>query len=155
MKEHFLPDFSGCVVGDFHTVKAVERLCREELEAVATYLYRETLIGDGDPELGAFFEEQAQEAAYHFRFLGSLLLAMGGDLSLRTQIRLHGGTVREREESRRAQNFLYDSLCEKRRLCALYRSVMEGCEDGVVRSALSCLLEDEERSEMAFQRFFG
>ena len=154
MKERFFPEFSGCVLGDFRTVKAVERLCREELEQIATYLYREVLLEGDDSALGEVFEAQAREAAYHFRFLGRLLLALGGDFSLRMQLRMQRNSQKT-DERRSVQDLLYVSLCEKRQLCAMYRSVIEDCSDGVVRSALTCILENEERLEEQFQHFFG
>lgn len=154
MQDRFLPDFLGCVSKDGRMARAVERLWREELEAVSVYLYREVLLLEAETALSELFEELAREAAYHFRFLGGLLSALGSDLSLRTQIRLQCGMPKG-DESRRSQNLLYDSLREKRRLCALYRSVIEGCADGVVRAVLSCFLEDHEGSEERINRFFG
>lgn len=154
MKERFLPDFSGCVKKEPRAARAVERLWREELEAVSAYLWREILIGAQDPALAELFEELAVEAAYRFRFLGGLLTALGGNRSLRSQIRLQDRFQRYGEE-RLAQDLLYDSLCQGRRICTRYREAMEEIEDGVTRSALACLMEDLEGLEERLNRCFG
>ena len=157
VEKSFLPDFFGCVRKDPRLARAVERLCSEEMETVSYCLWCEALLGEEDGATAALLETLVREAAYRFRFLGRLLLALGGDLSLRGQIRLQ-----RRETGSDAdplpQSILYGCLLRMRRLGAAYRSVIEGSlavKDGVVRSALSCLLEDFEEIEERLSGFFG
>ncbi len=152
----FSPSFFGCVTKDHRMARAVERLYHEELESAAAYLYRGILVQKTDPELFLLFDELAGEEAHHFRLLGSLLEALGGDLSLRFQLRMnHLKVARENEEEKRTQALLYESLRAERRACELYHALVQYTDDAVVRSVLSYLVEAEEEHKERLMHFFG
>ena len=70
--------------------------------------------------------------------------ALGGDLSHCLQVRSHYGKgIREEGEERSTQRMIYESLREERRIASLYNDLSAYAEDGVVRSVLSCLMEEE------------
>ena len=49
----------------------------------------------------------------------------------------------------------YESLEEERRVASLYSALLAHTEDGVVRSVLSCLMEEERGHEEKLTAFFG
>lgn len=155
-QDRFSPSFLGCVTKDLRMAKVVERLYHEELESVDFYLYRCVLTQETVPELFELFEELAEEEVHHFLILGRLLRALGGDPSLRFQMRMpHVKSTCEENEDRRAQTLLYESLKGERRACSFYRALIGYTDDGVIRSVLSYLLEEEMRHEEKLNRFFG
>ena len=152
----FLPNFSGCVEKDRSMARAVERLYREELESVAAYLCRSILSQESDQALSELFDRLAIEEARHFKILGNLLRALGGDLSRCLQARSHYGKgSREEGEERSTQRMIYESLREERRIASLYNDLSAYAEDGVVRSVLSCLMEEERGHGERLTAFLG
>ena len=156
LQSSFLPRFSGCVEKDRRMARAVERLYREELESVAFYLYSSLLAEDTDPTLSVLFDSLAVEKARHFKILGNLLHALGGDPSLCLQTRTtYASFVRTEDPDKKKQSLLYESLEEERRVASFYSALLAHTEDGVVRSVLSCLMEEERGHEEKLTAFFG
>lgn len=146
--EMFHPTPNGCVLQDLRFARALEELYADELNAIATASYRSMLCEECDQELSALFYEQMQDEIQHFRFLGELILALGGNPTLRTQIRVE--TMHRSDDPRSScaklsEELLYVALRDKRRSIDRYQTMLGRTQDRVVRSLLCQLIDEEQR----------
>ena len=79
----FYPQFCGCVAHDPKMARAVLELYEEELYAISAYTYRSLLCDRSD-----LFQDLSRDEMRHFRLLGELILALGGNPMIRTQVRV-------------------------------------------------------------------
>lgn len=135
----FRPTLKGCVGRDPALARMLKPCYLDALYAVAAYTYRALLCEREDAALSELFDEIAVDGAEHFRLLGDLILALGGDASIRAQMRVD--TPQGREESGGVQ-MLAQALQEERGRVDRYQTLMGRTQDRIVRSVLSHLLAD-------------
>lgn len=144
----FHPTLQGCVVRDVRFAHALEELYTEELTAVAAASYRSMLCDSCDRRISELLLEQMQDEILHFRLLGELILALGGNPTLRTQIRVE--TLHRPEDDRSgcealSQTVMRQSLRDKRRSIDRCQTMLGRTQDRVVRSLLLWLIDEEQR----------
>ncbi|MBR3895394.1 MAG: hypothetical protein IKJ35_09685 [Clostridia bacterium] len=152
----FYPTLEGCVARDLRFAAALEESYMEELGAVAAYTYRSLLWARREPDAAALFERLAKEEMLHFRMLGELILALGGNPVIQANMRVQGierdGRSGIKRESRGRAALYADSIREERRGIDRYQTLMGRTQDRVVRSVLAHLLSDEHRHVEALCR---
>jgi len=146
--EIFHPTPNGCVLQDLRFARALDELYADELNAIATASYRSMLCEECDHALSILFYEQMQDEIQHFRFLGELILALGGNPALRTQIRVE--TMHRPDDPRSScaalsEELLRAALRDKRRSIDRYQTMLGRTQDRVVRSLLCQLIDEEQR----------
>jgi bacterioferritin (cytochrome b1) len=126
--------------------RGVEECYAGALASVAAYTYRSLMTEQSDPALSRMMDEIREEKVEHFRLLGGLILALGAEPAVRTQIRV-GGERRYRELGSHGERIqlLRDALAGERSTVDRMQTLMGRTEDRVVRSLLSYLISDGER----------
>lgn len=144
----FHPSPKGCVARDLRFARALEELYAEELTAVCSASYRSMLCCDCDARLSEVLLEQMQDEIVHFRFLGELILELGGNPSLRAQIRVE--TLHRPEDTKGgcevlSHAVLRQALRDKRNSIDHCQTLLGRTQDRVVRSLLLWLIGEEQR----------
>ena len=156
LHKRFHPIPEGCVVHDARLARATEELYAEELAAVASASYRSMLCESCAPSLAGFFHEQTYDEIAHFRFLGELILALGGNPAIRSQVRVEPMRVATdggADPGIMACAVARAALGDKRRSVDRYQTLLGRCEDRVVRSLLLALIDDEQRHAEYLRHF--
>ncbi|MBQ7346756.1 MAG: hypothetical protein IJW55_02265 [Clostridia bacterium] len=144
----FHPTLQGCVVRDQRFARALEESYLEELYAISAYVYRSLLTAGHNKALSELFEELAKDEMRHFRLLGELILALGGNPTICTQLRVgspDGMGNSCAPTCRGTSRMVSDSLREEKRGIDRYQTLMGRTQDRVVRSVISHILSDEHR----------
>ena len=123
--------------------RALSDLYAEELYAVSAYTYRGLLCNGTD-----LFLDLSKDEMRHFRLLGELILSLGGNPIIRTQLRVDGvelerGATHASERS--CKQMMNESLREEKRSIDRYQTLMGCTSDRIVRSVLAGLAEEEQR----------
>ena len=138
----FRPTVRGCVGQDLSLARVAEEFYPELLASSVAYTYRSLLAEEEDPLLADRLDRFSAEDAEHFRMLGRLILALGGDPAHRTHLTLGG----ERASGPAPTSALLKSaLAEEKHLIDRLETLMGKSRDRVVRSLLSYVLEDHSR----------
>ena len=143
---HFHPALEGCVTRDPCFAKALCESYMEELAAVGAYTYRALVIRGRNQRLSELFERIAREEMVHFRLLGELILALGGNPAICTHLRIGmpEGCCAVGCEAGFEGRAIADSLREERRGIDRYQTLMGCTRDRVVRSVLTQIIDDEQ-----------
>ena len=139
----FHPRFCGCIAHDPKMVRATEELYVEELYAISAYTYRSLLCDRSD-----LFMDLSKDEMRHFRLLGELILSLGGNPMIRTQIRVEACELDRREayaSPKGCRQMLADSIREEKHAIDRYQTLMGCTNDRIVRSVLSGIVDDEQR----------
>jgi len=152
----FYPTLDGCVARDLRFAAALEESYMEELGSVAAYTYRALLWAKREPDVASLFDWLAKEEMLHFRMLGELILALGGNPVVHASLRVQGieqdGRGGCKKDMRSRASLFADSIREERRGIDRYQTLMGRTQDRVVRSVLAHLLGDEHRHVEALCR---
>ena len=144
----FHPTPDGCVIRDLRFARVMEELYIDELTAIAAASYRAMVCDSCDRALAELLREQMQDEISHFRFLGELILALGGNPVIRSQIRVdpicRADDPRSSCESQ-VDAVLNAALQDKKRSVDRYQSALGRTQDRVVRSLLLQLIDEEQR----------
>ena len=143
----FHPTLEGCVAHDRRMSRALEDCYAAELHAIASYTYRSLLCEPFDRALADLFNGIALEEIQHFRLLGELILALGGNPVLRTRIQVEPAPLCGGDRAcsdREASCLIDDAIREEKCLIDCYETLMSRTEDRVVRSVFSHLIADEQ-----------
>ena len=146
--EIFHPIPSGCVFRDLRLARALEDLYLDELNATCASSYRSMLCEECEPKLSELLHEQMQDEILHFRFLGELILALGGNPTVRAQIRVE--TLHRPDDPHNgciglSKTLLQQALHDKRKSIDRYQTMLGRTEDRVVRSLFCQLIAEEQR----------
>lgn len=144
----FRPVLCGCVTGDPGLARAVAQLCGEEIGMVASYTYRSILAERQSPAASELFERFARDSMERYRTLGDLILALGGDPGIRTEVRsrrVRPGRPSLAGRAETPERMRDDSVAEERRLTDRYQTLMGRTDDPVVRSVFSGMIAETER----------
>ena len=139
----FRPQLCGCVAHDPRLARAVEELYEEELYAICAYTYRRLLGTRAE-----LYADISKDEMRHFRLLGELILALGGNPVIRTQLRVDAcelGRGSAQASERACGQLLQESIREERRTIDRYQTLMGCTDDRIVRSVLSGIVDDEQR----------
>lgn len=144
----FHPTPKGCVARDLRFARALEELYAEELAAVCAASYRSMLCDGCDARLSEILLEQMEDEILHFRLLGELILELGGNPSLRTQIRVE--TLHRPEDTKGgcealSETVLRQAMRDKRHSIDRCQTMLGRTQDRVVRSLLLWLIGEEQR----------
>lgn len=143
----FRPILDGCVGRDPRLSRMLEDLYPRALYAVAAYTYRSLICERIDKGLSDLFDRFAIDEVEHFRLLGQLILALGGNPMIRVQLRVDPVNPAYEEtasKDRAVAYMLSESKQEGKSRIDRYQTLMGGAQDRVVRSLLSHILSDEE-----------
>ena len=138
----FRPTVRGCVGQDPPLARVAEEFYHELLTSSVAYTYRSLLAEEEDPLLADRLDGFSVEDAEHFRMLGRLILALGGDPTHRTRITVGGGHA---SLPSALPALLQETLVGEKRLIDRLETLMGKSRDRVVRSLLSYILEDHSR----------
>ena len=150
----FRPNLRACVGEDVRLARAVEESYLEKLASVAAYTYRSLMTEEIDCALAEVFDSYAVEEMEHFRLLGDLILSLGGDPALRTQVRvtpIDWRRERRKEQDRTVIQLLEEAIREEKRSVERLEVLMGHTEDRVVRSLLAYLISDGQRHVSCLQ----
>lgn len=139
----FHPTLEGCVAHDRSLCRALEERYADELYTAASNTYRSLLCENRDRPLSDLFNEIAREEIVHFRLVGELISALGGDPTLHAQIRVDPLRF-SRDDPHLTALLCTDAIREEKRLIDRYETLMSKTEDRVVRSVFSQLISDEQ-----------
>lgn len=120
----------------------------EELQVIAAYIYRSVMTEESVPHVSGMFDALANEEIWHFRRLGELILALGGNPVLRTTVRVDPLELCEDVPSRLQTvlpRCLRESIREQQSLVDRYETLVGKTSDRVVRSVLAEFIADEQR----------
>ena len=151
----FHPAPAGSVAHDLRMAHALEESLADELTSVASASYRSMLCESCDRRLSEILLAHMQDGILHFRLLGEAILALGGNPSLRTQVRVE---TLHRPDGRYGcegllQALLAQALRDKRRSIDRYQTLLGRSEDRVVRSLLLWLIGEEQRHAAELEAF--
>lgn len=143
----FHPVTEGCVAKDAKLARAVEERYRDELASASANTYRSLMSAETDRGVASLFAQISEEEMQHFRLVGELIIALGGNPMLRTQIRTQSPDLTGAGAARRKQvveGMLREAVGEKKYAIDRYQTLMGHTADRVVRSVISCILSDEQ-----------
>ncbi len=142
----FRPHLDGCVGRDPRLANELNEAFCYCLYAIAANTYRGLVCGRADASAGEMLEMVAADAVEHFRIFGDLILALGGQPSVRAKIVVESiGLPPEDNAAARGhtvRKVLHAAREENRRATDLFQSLMGRTQDRVVRSVLSNVLRD-------------
>lgn len=152
----FHPTPEGCVAHDLRFARAMEEIYIDELTAIAASSYRAMLAEPYDRDLSELLRRQMLDEIAHFRFAGELILSLGGNPCIRTQIRVEPiarAVDRDTECARLPRTVLRMALSDKKRSIDRYQTLLGRTQDRVVRSLLSQLTDEEQRHAESLKRY--
>ena len=144
----FRPQLMGCVARDKGFARMLEGVNLHTLYSFATMTYRALLAERCDHRLCALFDEIVYDESEHFRLIGALIFALGGNPSIRAQLqvaRLEPNDGQDAPPERLASQLIMQTLEEKKRSINRLQTLMGRSRDRIVRSILAYLIADEER----------
>ena len=147
----FRPPMEGCVARDRRLANAVKICYVDTFASIAANIYRSLVSLSRDRRAADLFDSIAEEELEHFRLLGELILALGGDAVLRGS---RGTCVGGKAEGD-AGEFLADECDVRQRNIDRYETLMGRTGDRVVRSVLAKLLSSERRILERCEQFNG
>ena len=156
--ERFRPTLHGCIARDSRMARALESCYLNALYEVSAQSYRSLMCEVTDPELSALFEELAVEALYRFRLLGEMILALGGNPTVRAQLRVDACDWYEEScegALRETDRMLRDAIREKKRGIDHMEGLLGKTQDRVLRSVLTNLISEEQRHAERLQVALG
>lgn len=118
---------------------------QEAFCAVASYTYRSLLANECSQELSDLFDRIATDALRHFQILGELIVALGGDPVVYSQ--LHESSEAAPQELSGfslMMLFLHDSIREEQAGVERYETLMGRTDDRVVRSVLFQIIREKQ-----------
>jgi len=144
----FHPTPDGCVTRDLRLARAMQELYVDELTAIAAASYRAMLCAACDRELSELLHRQMRDEIRHFRFVGELILSLGGNPCVRMQIRVDPLTRTgdlDPDRCHLPKTVLCVALADKKRSVDRYQTMLGRTQDRVVRSFLSQMIDEEQR----------
>lgn len=147
----FRPPMEGCVARDRRLANAVKICYIDTFASIAANIYRSLVSLSRDRRAADLFDSIAEEELEHFRLLGELILALGGDAALRGA----RGTCMGGTGHGDAAEFLSDECEIRQRNIDRYETLMARTGDRVVRSVLAKLLSSERRILERCEQFHG
>lgn len=144
----FRPTLKGCVSQDARMARAVNDCYCAKLISLAAYTYAALMTSQGDRALSDMLDAFAVEEAEHFRLLGELILALGGNPAVRTQVRV---SQMERKNDlcmpceRSIRQMIEESVQAEKAMSERLQTLMGKTEDRVVRSLFAYLDSDGQR----------
>lgn len=135
----FRPRLEGCVAKDRQFAAALGSCYVEVFSSIAANVYRSLVTAGEDRELSSVLDWVASEETEAFRLLGELILALGGDATLRQVRRARTPTADV------CASFCRACCAERRWLIDRYETLMSRTGDRVVRSIMTKLLSSERR----------
>ena len=144
----FRPNLRVCVSEDVRLARAVEDSYLDKLASVAAYTYRSLMTEETDRLLSQTLDAFAIEEMEHFRLLGELIFALGGNPTVRTQVRISPIEWRGehcKEPERVVMQMLEEAVRGEKRCVERLETLMGHTEDRVVRSLLAYLISDGQR----------
>lgn len=144
----FRPTLAGCVTRDLALARALEGLYLHALYSVAATTYRSLIAERHDRALAATLDEISIDQSEHFRLLGDLILALGGNPTVRTEMQVEpipalATDGRHAEEI--AARLISRTFAERKWSIDRMQTLMGSTQDRIVRSILVHLITDEER----------
>lgn len=151
----FSPTLRGCVTPNARTARACDEIARLALLGVIANTYR-SLIFEEEKALSAHFDALAIERLSHFRLIGRLTIAMGGEPVRCGALRMRGrcGAYGNGQDTPRlAREEIGETVVELRLWQDRLRALTAQSEDRVVCAVLEALSDDAERLAIETERF--
>ena len=141
----FRPTLKGCVTQDHRMARGVAECYFGKLSSLAAYTYTGLMTERSDPALSDMLDAFAIEESEQFRMLGELILALGGNPCVRTQVRMTPMEWHEGGESKAVRQMLEEHIQSEKSMNDRLQTLMGRTEDRVVRSLLAYLISDGQR----------
>lgn len=115
----------------------------DELNTISDYVYYGIILAECHPALSELFEKLAMTEMLHFRLLGQMILALGGNPCVRT--RVNSASVCVPPTTCDVKRLLESAISGERKACVEYkRLAAEACGDKVAEEIFCRLASDEE-----------
>jgi bacterioferritin (cytochrome b1) len=147
-KTPFRPTLAGCIARDGRLARAVGECYQCALYGIAAYLWRSMMSETQDRELSMLFDCIARDEIEQFRLLGELILALGSNPTVKTQVRVSPLEWREGvcgSHEAAIRTMLEESVQLEKNASDRLQTLMGGTEDRVVRSLFAYLISDAQR----------
>lgn len=144
----FRPTLAGCVTRNPALARALEGLYLHALYSVAATTYRALIAERHDRTLAATLDEISVERSEHFRLLGDLILALGSNPVIRTELQVERITPDGKDSMRTealTAGLISRTVAEHKWSIDRMQTLMGSTQDRIVRSILAHLVDDEER----------
>jgi len=144
----FRPTLIGCVAQDYRMARAVTECYYGKLSSLSAYTYASLMVEQKDRPLSDMLDAFAVEETEHFRLLGELILALGANPNVKTQVRVSSMEWREGicDSYQSAVRSMLEEVIENEKIaCDRMQTLMGRTEDRVVRSLLAYLISDGQR----------
>ncbi len=142
----FRPPLAGCVAQDRRMANALFLCYADTFASIAANVHRSLLCRERERAAEALFDRLAEEDLAEFRLLGELIMALGGSGDVRL------GNRRSARHADEAEDLLSAAIAERRAGIDRYRMLLSRTGDRVVRSVISKLLSEKERSLAELER---
>lgn len=115
----------------------------DELNAISDYVYYSLILAECYPALSELFEKLSMTEMLHFRLLGQVVLALGGNPCVRC--RVGGSSVCVPPTACDVKRLLENAIEGEKKACAEYkRLAAESCCDKSAETIFCRLASDEE-----------
>ena len=148
-----------CLRHDPRMARLLFRAYYDELTAISTYTYNSIILADPCPTVATLFESLSMTEMHHFRLLGETIRHLGGNPSIRADLR-----VTSFEPCAEAGHSHADSVCRqmvRNAICAEqtaaweYRALAGKTRDEELKKILCRLASDEEEHARMLQQLSG
>lgn len=144
----FRPTLRGCVSQDHRMARAVTECYYAKLCSFSAYTYASLMTESKDRALSDMLDSFAAEEGEHFRLLGELILALGSNPNVKTQVRVSAMEWREGacgSLEKAVREMLQEAITFEKNANDRFQTLMGCTEDRVVRSLFAYLLSDCQR----------
>lgn len=115
----------------------------DELNAISDYVYYSIILAECYPGVSELFEKLAMTEMLHFRLLGQVVLALGGNPCVRC--RVGGSSVCVPPKVCDVKRLLENAISGEKKSCSDYkRLAAETCGDKIAEEIFCRLASDEE-----------
>ncbi len=144
----FRPTLTGCVAQDHRMARAVTDCYYGKLCSLSAYTYASLMTEQKDRALSDMLDAFAIEESEHFRLLGELILALGSNPTVKTQVRVSPMEWREGicgSHEAAVRTMLEEAVQLEKNASDRLQTLMGRTEDRVVRSLFAYLISDAQR----------
>ena len=115
----------------------------DEINTISDYVYYGIILAECYPALSELFERLAMTEMLHFKLLGQMILALGGNPCIRA--RVGGASVCTPPTACDVKRLLESAIASEKKACAEYnRLAAEACGDKFAEEIFCRLASDED-----------
>ena len=154
---HYPP--TGCLRRDGRMARLLFRAYYDELTAISTYTYNSIILADLCPAVATLFTTLSMTEMHHFRLLGDAIRHMGGNPSIRADLRVTSfepcaESAHPHTESV-CRQMVRNAVCGEQTAAWEYRALAGKTKDDALKQILCRLAAEEEEHASMFQQLSG